>query len=363
MFQYLTSTKKILIILLLSLCVTVYILNSVEPEPSKQDIPVTHKRPILLQPKISNKRKHFTRQAPKPTKKKTRSERMDMKLRQYIDELKEHQTKAYHRYNYSTIYEPRIQGEQMAILVYTSCTLHAAATRNTIRQTWGSIDRQRPKSNIILAFVVGKSPADIHKTKENKDALNELKIEHQHHQDILMFDFIDSYRNLTLKSLNTLKWFIQTNMSLLVKCDSDVIVNWRTIYKLANEIKTKTSDFIIGHRMHTSPIRDQTSKWFVPYQVYNRTTYPDFASGGAYVISSSAVSKILQKYYSIRYLYLEDVFIAGLCRSAANITLIHSQQFLRDKEDGISDKWERIASVHGYSRRALINTWLAIEGA
>lgn len=58
--------------------------------------------------------------------------------------------------------------------------------RNIIRQTWGQ--------NLKRIFVLGKQ----------KDWNKTLKKEHEKHQDLLQFNFIDDYKNMTIKHLSGL---------------------------------------------------------------------------------------------------------------------------------------------------------------
>lgn len=114
-----------------------------------------------------------------------------------------------------------------------------SATRNVIRQTWTKLS-----SNIILEngevlyrwnisthnltslpsikhyFVIGTQSL-------NKDTITNLQEENSSQNDLLLLDtFQDSYRNLTLKILHSLKWLSENHPRLkyLVKCDDDSFV-------------------------------------------------------------------------------------------------------------------------------------------
>ena len=71
--------------------------------------------------------------------------------------------------------------------------------RRSIRETWGS-KHLLEKHNIKLIFLLG--------TTENYDpeVEIELKSETENYEDLVREDFLDSYQNLTLKTLGGLKW-------------------------------------------------------------------------------------------------------------------------------------------------------------
>jgi hypothetical protein len=64
------------------------------------------------------------------------------------------------------------------------------------------------------------------------------------------------------------------------------------------------------------PIRDKSSKWHVPKELYKRDDYPPFAHGPDYVVSISAIPVLLQAVSTVPFLYLEDVYLGLLAESA-----------------------------------------------
>ena len=90
--------------------------------------------------------------------------------------------------------------------------------------------------------------------------------------DILQEDFIDSYANLTLKTLMMLKWYNQScssNVPYILKTDDDVYINLQNLQKLVK--LNKIPNLLMGTLIcGATPIRDPYNKWFSPEYMYNK---------------------------------------------------------------------------------------------
>lgn len=101
--------------------------------------------------------------------------------------------------------------------------------------------------------------------------------------DILQEDFIDSYANLTVKSLMLLKWFTQscTKVPYVLKTDDDVYINMKNLKKQVE--MNKKSNLLMGTLIcGATPIRDPYNKWFSPHYMYNKKRYPNYLSGNIF---------------------------------------------------------------------------------
>ncbi len=70
--------------------------------------------------------------------------------------------------------------------------------RNAIRITWGSEELVRDKLVLVL-FLLGSQSG-------NETLQEQLKNESVEYQDLLQSNFLDSYRNLTIKTLVMMEW-------------------------------------------------------------------------------------------------------------------------------------------------------------
>lgn len=92
----------------------------------------------------------------------------------------------------------------------------------------------------------------------------DLKVESEHFGDIIQEHFIDSYNNLTLKSIQMLKitsCYCSNSTKYLLKIDDDMFVN---VPRLVNWlVKTNISSGLLTGKLicGAKPIKNPTSKW------------------------------------------------------------------------------------------------------
>ncbi|XP_042238938.1 beta-1,3-galactosyltransferase 1-like isoform X2 [Homarus americanus] len=145
---------------------------------------------------------------------------------------------------------------------------------------------------------------------------NAVQEESRIYGDIVVEEFVDSYTNLTLKSVFMLKW-VHNNCpgaKFVMKVDDDIFLNVPNLQRtLLNKTITKiphlTGTLICGAR----PIHDQWSKWYSPKYMFREGKYPNYLSGTGYVFSGDLVKPLLDAALSTPYFHLEDVFITGIC--------------------------------------------------
>lgn len=98
--------------------------------------------------------------------------------------------------------------------------------RQLIRQTWASTTFEKRRDlnwSANYAFLIGSTSR-----QEMQDHIDEESAEYQ---DIIQVDLVDSYKNLTLKSIALLHWANQhclNNLRFVLKCDDDIFIN--TLY-------------------------------------------------------------------------------------------------------------------------------------
>jgi len=123
-------------------------------------------------------------------------------------------------------------GPNVTILILVASAPSHFLARNAVRETWGKRD-ELEKNGIRLAFVLGVT--------HNDTVEEELMEEEDKHGDIIQEDFIDSYHNLTLKTLAMLKWVnltcpIRNETSypqFILKTDDDMFTNIHRLLKIA----------------------------------------------------------------------------------------------------------------------------------
>ena len=175
-----------------------------------------------------------------------------------------------------------------------------------------------------------------------------IRNESVHHKDILQEPFIDSYNNLTLKSVYLLKHFVhqRTRMSFLLKVDDDSFVNILGLHQMLRNLKQKNNLLgkgLIGfvqkglksnhwlptvHRPTTKSLQnEELQKWIVPRYMYRKRLFPQFLAGAGYLVARKDAQCLLNTSQIVSIIHLEDVYITGLCALKCNIRRIHHQGF------------------------------------
>uniref|UniRef100_A0A1B0DAS4 Hexosyltransferase n=1 Tax=Phlebotomus papatasi TaxID=29031 RepID=A0A1B0DAS4_PHLPP len=151
-----------------------------------------------------------------------------------------------------------------------------------------------------VIFLLGQTPSN--------ETQSQIVAESDQFGDIVQESFLDSYNNLTLKSVMLLKWVTNNcldRVRFIMKCDDDVFVNVPNLlhillggivpvyndtlsfYDLTNLMATRKKTAIVEPKRllmgflfcRAKPIADVTSKWYSPIYMYSGTTYPNYLSG------------------------------------------------------------------------------------
>ena len=156
-----------------------------------------------------------------------------------------------------------------------------------------------------------------------------LQEEAQIYDDIVVFDFLDTYVNLTIKTIVSLNWvFNAFNTDIYLKLDDDVLLSvtdiHRTVFKHIYNSKSEHLDnAIAGWCLYSAHvIRDFKHKWRVTKKAYQPSTFPPYCNGPAYALTRSAVPKLLSQTHNTPLIHLEDVSVGILVQKAGNIRII-----------------------------------------
>lgn len=212
------------------------------------------------------------------------------------------------------------------ITLVTSAPANQKA-RQAIRETWGG-EVQVRGHRVMTLFMMGQS--------SDPGLAKQLVEEAQEKGDLVQGRFLDSYTNLTLKTLSMLAWARRfcPQAHFLAKVDDDVMFNPSALlHYLAiswEGSENKLGDLYLGRvHMNVAPNRNPASKHFLPEAAFRGTVFPDYCSGTAYVLSRPAVLKLSLSAAATplpKPLPPEDIFV-GLCAHAAGIAPTHSPFF------------------------------------
>lgn len=176
--------------------------------------------------------------------------------------------------------------------------------RDAIRRTWGMAARSTAM-HLETVFLVG--------AVSNRQVTDDLSRELVNYGDIVQEDFIDSYLNLTIKTVMGIKWASRycQNAKFVMKTDDDMAVN--TIKMLVYLRTAPSRNFVAGKAaFNFDIIRNVYNKFYVPYSVMKDDKYPPYCIGIGYVISMDVVHKTYIAAMQTPLFPWEDVYV-GLC--------------------------------------------------
>ncbi|XP_053179503.1 beta-1,3-galactosyltransferase 2-like [Scomber japonicus] len=217
-----------------------------------------------------------------------------------------------HQYHLILDEPDRCRQERPFLVLMIPVAPHNKKARDAIRNTWGKETKVLDQL-ISRYFLLGQSTG--------ADGSEEQVLqESQKHHDILQSDFLDSYLNLTIKTMVMFEWLNNhcPNTSYAMKVDSDMFLNVHNLVSML--LKAPQNLYMTGLVALGAPVlRDYNSKWFLPFSAFPESTYPPYALGLGYVFSLDLPKKILKASAHVKAVYIEDVYV-GLCMRHLGIT-------------------------------------------
>ncbi|XP_050950395.1 beta-1,3-galactosyltransferase 1-like [Labeo rohita] len=183
---------------------------------------------------------------------------------------------------------------------------HQLDARNAIRSTWGNESSVQGKA-VLTLFMVGLT--------RGPEAQQQLEEESQQHRDLVQSNFVDSYFNLTIKTMMIMDWLVTrcSQASYAMKVDSDVYINVENLMTLLLAPNTPRENYITGHLMRDRPVvRNKNSKWYVSEELYPEPKYPTYPLGMGYVFSNDLPEKIVEASKKVKGFNNEDAYM-GAC--------------------------------------------------
>ena len=212
----------------------------------------------------------------------------------------------------------------LLILITSSPTCRSC--RDAIRETW----LQQSKNNtetVRYVFLLGAGTDDT--------LMNDVINEANHFGDMVIEDFVDSYYNLTFKTMMGFKWATKycSQAKYVLKTDDDIFVNIDNVLEVTRIHKTALESKVVGScALWKRPIRDPYSKWHVSRKSYRWTFLPPYCSGTGYLLSMGLVKRVRNISSNVSFFHLEDVYV-GLCLLQLRYSVLDVIGFNRVRHD------------------------------
>ena len=208
--------------------------------------------------------------------------------------------------------------DQVPLLVLVTSGLQHGERRRAIRETWGRQTR--------LVFLLGT-------TQTVQPGLEE-ELETESHQfgDIVREDFLDSYQNLTLKTIAGIKWAGEhcPQASFVLKTDDDMYVNTGALTEFLGRQFSRQQKIITGCVKNdpTGPHQPLPAGGQPGPGLPFKSVHPLFMAGAGYVLSGDLLQPLYTASLNIRLVKVEDAFLTGYCaRRVGGVRKVHQERF------------------------------------
>ncbi|XP_034439028.1 N-acetyllactosaminide beta-1,3-N-acetylglucosaminyltransferase 3-like [Hippoglossus hippoglossus] len=194
--------------------------------------------------------------------------------------------------------------------------------REVLRKTWAK-ERLHNGVQIRRIFISGVTGSGFEKERQNRL----LELEQNEYNDILQWDFRDTFYNLTLKQVLFLEWMERNcpKARFLLNGDDDVFANTDNMVEYLQGLRDNdgSKHLFTGYLFqNTRPIRSPGSKYYVPVQVQESDSYPPYCGGGGFLLSGYSAMVIYNMSKSIPFIPIDDVYM-GMCFAKAGLGPVH----------------------------------------
>ncbi|XP_026568604.1 N-acetyllactosaminide beta-1,3-N-acetylglucosaminyltransferase 2 [Pseudonaja textilis] len=234
--------------------------------------------------------------------------------------------------------------------------------RQAIRESWGK-EIKLGDITVVRVFLLGQIPPE-----DNYPNLSGmLKFESETHQDILLWNYRDTFFNLTLKEVLFLKWVSNTcpEAQFIFKGDDDVFVNTHQILDYLKSLtKEKAKDLFVGDVIRDAgPHRDTNVKYYIPHSIYEGS-YPPYAGGGGFLYSGDLALRLANISDQVLLYPIDDVYI-GMCLQRLGLSPEKHKGFktfdIEEKQRGNICSYTNLMLVHNRNPQEMIKIWTNLQ--
>ncbi|XP_064096439.1 beta-1,3-galactosyltransferase 1-like [Macrobrachium nipponense] len=270
----------------------------------------------LLYKSINLKARHFISKL-KLFEYKAIENEVDDVVYDYIDDTNELEVQKRYEFPYKFLLdEPSFcRGGDLQVVNIIPVRVSDRPARDGVRRTWG-LKEVVASTKLKPLFLIGAS--------RSPEEQQSLERESQAFHDIIQIDVVDSYLNLTLKTLTALHWKQGQcqHVPWLLKSDADVFLHPWAVTKTLSWAK---KDFVCKvlkqrHVCRSVNKKCRDGRWVMPREIYPHDRYPPYCNGPAYALSQRAVREVLNA-ASFRKMHfaMEDIYFTGILPQGLNL--------------------------------------------
>ncbi|XP_072948221.1 beta-1,3-galactosyltransferase 1-like [Epargyreus clarus] len=235
--------------------------------------------------------------------------------------------------------------KDIPLLALVSSSPNRFEHREAIRSTWAK--------HVTTYFILGLNGPTM------EDVLVDNYVEAKMYSDMVVFDLVDHYQNLTLKTALMLKWTLDRcpHAQFLFKTDDDVLVNPWTMNEVLDQ--NKDADLIGYSKENTSLHRNEHNKWYLPRWLHYEDRISQYLSGTGYLINGKKINNILEAAYEVPLVNLEDVYFTYLvAKQKLGLHMVHDARLSPYKPwMPLSCMYWGLASVHSLGPEEMRRVW------
>ena len=181
--------------------------------------------------------------------------------------------------------------------------------------------------------------------------------------DIAYFNFCDTYRNLTIKTLVAFNYALeQYNSSYFFKTDDDMFVNIKRIAQLLKDYKINNIDNILFGHCIKNPFVDRRvhSKHYVSFDNFPHKRYSPYCTGAGYILSKTALNLVLKVNSNVTLVPSEDTSI-GILANLARLKIENIHKWVGNGTGYVRGICPDVYVNHGYHPDSMIDQFNICE--
>lgn len=181
--------------------------------------------------------------------------------------------------------------------------------RAVIRSTWGNSSYLKRFKMKLIFFLGYPSKTYLQRIIEQESNI---------YYDIVQGSFLDTYKNLTHKSVLVLRWISENclNVNSVIKIDDDVFLNVPLTYHATMQVVEGCilCDVQMKGDFTTNTVHRYNSKWTVSITEFTKfITYPfNFCSGYYVILHPNLIKRLYDESKDTPMFWIDDVFVYGI---------------------------------------------------